>query len=172
MAEARIAIVTAASKGMGAASARELAARGYKVALMSRSEPVLRLAEELNGVAVLGSVTAEKDLAHLVTKTMATYRRNLPMQSSITPAIRQKATFSPLRIPTGTAALTCLCSTSSAWLAWSRQLCWRAPAPSSISRPLARANLDWLTLFPRRFAERRQTSPSFTQINMPNKVSA
>jgi NAD(P)-dependent dehydrogenase (short-subunit alcohol dehydrogenase family) len=75
MAEARIAIVTAASKGMGAACARELAARGYKVALMSRSEPVLRLAEELNGVAVLGSVTAEKDLAHLVTKTMETYGR-------------------------------------------------------------------------------------------------
>lgn len=65
--QAPVAIVTAASKGMGAAIARELAARGYRLALMARSEGIETLADELGGVALRGSVTDAADLERLVT---------------------------------------------------------------------------------------------------------
>ncbi len=69
------AIITAASSGIGAACARELAARGYRVALLARSQTVLDLAEELGGIAVQGSVTAPSDLEHLVQHTLDRFGR-------------------------------------------------------------------------------------------------
>jgi NAD(P)-dependent dehydrogenase (short-subunit alcohol dehydrogenase family) len=61
-----VAIVTAASRGMGAACARELARRGYRLALLARSVDVEALAAELDGVAVLGSVTDVRALERVV----------------------------------------------------------------------------------------------------------
>ncbi len=72
---AKAAIVTAAGKGMGAASARALAARGYKVALMSPSGASTALAKELGGVGLDGSVTEPADLRKLVDLAMASYGR-------------------------------------------------------------------------------------------------
>src|SRR3712207_170327 len=62
----KVAIVTAAGKGIGAACARELAARGYSLALMSRSGAAADLARELGGIGLAGSVTEEADLRALV----------------------------------------------------------------------------------------------------------
>jgi NAD(P)-dependent dehydrogenase (short-subunit alcohol dehydrogenase family) len=45
----RVALITAASRGIGAACARELAAQGYAVALLARSPDVRDLARELAG---------------------------------------------------------------------------------------------------------------------------
>jgi len=59
---APVALVTAASKGMGAACARELAARGYRVSLLARSAGVEALARELGGGATRGSVESAADL--------------------------------------------------------------------------------------------------------------
>jgi NAD(P)-dependent dehydrogenase (short-subunit alcohol dehydrogenase family) len=75
MANAKAAIVTAAGKGMGAAIARELAANGYSVALMSNSGGAKALAEELNGIGLTGSVTNPDDLKNLVDQTMSAYGR-------------------------------------------------------------------------------------------------
>lgn len=69
------AIITASGKGMGAACAKELAARGYHVALMSPSGGAKRLAEELGGVGMNGSVTEPDDLEGLVRLAMDTYGR-------------------------------------------------------------------------------------------------
>jgi NAD(P)-dependent dehydrogenase (short-subunit alcohol dehydrogenase family) len=71
----RVAIVTAAGKGIGAACARELAARGYSLALMSRSGETADLAGELGGVGLAGSVTEEADLRALVDGAMDAYGR-------------------------------------------------------------------------------------------------
>jgi NAD(P)-dependent dehydrogenase (short-subunit alcohol dehydrogenase family) len=71
----KVAIVTAAGKGMGAACARELAARGYSLALMSRSEEATDLARELDGVGLAGSVTEEAELRTLVDNTLDAYGR-------------------------------------------------------------------------------------------------
>jgi NAD(P)-dependent dehydrogenase (short-subunit alcohol dehydrogenase family) len=71
----KAAIVTAAGKGLGAACARELATRGYSLALMSRSEEATDLARELGGVGLMGSVTEEADLRTLVDKTLEAYGR-------------------------------------------------------------------------------------------------
>lgn len=71
----KVAIVTAASKGMGAAIARELAANDYQLALMSPSEGSMVLAEELGGLGLQGSVTDSADLQALVTQTVARYGR-------------------------------------------------------------------------------------------------
>lgn len=71
----KVALITAASRGMGAACARELAARGYKVALMSRSEEIQSLAQELGGIALQGSSDAAGDLQKLVALAMDTFGR-------------------------------------------------------------------------------------------------
>jgi len=60
------AIVTASGKGIGAACARELVDRGYRVVLMSPSGGARALAESLGGVGLDGSVTNPEDLEALV----------------------------------------------------------------------------------------------------------
>jgi len=75
MIERPVAIVTAASKGMGAACARTLAGRGYRVSLLARGEEVAGLARELDGRATRGSVAAADDLARLVTETLDAWGR-------------------------------------------------------------------------------------------------
>ena len=72
---APVALITAASKGMGAACARELARRGYRVSLMARSAEVEALARELKGGATRGSVDSAEDLARFVAETLAAYGR-------------------------------------------------------------------------------------------------
>lgn len=75
MAEKKVAIVTAAGRGMGAAIATELAAAGYELALMSPSGAAVELAQSLNGLGLSGSVTEPGDLRALVEQTMARYGR-------------------------------------------------------------------------------------------------
>jgi len=62
----RVALVTAASRGMGAAIARRLADDGYRLALLSRSDKLDDVAGELDALAVHGSVTEPADLDRLV----------------------------------------------------------------------------------------------------------
>ena len=71
----KVAIVTAAGSGMGAACARELAQRGFRVALMSPSGRAGDLAEELGGFGLTGSVTEVGDLESLVGEALDRYGR-------------------------------------------------------------------------------------------------
>jgi NAD(P)-dependent dehydrogenase (short-subunit alcohol dehydrogenase family) len=73
--DAKVAIITAAGKGIGGAIARELAAAGYHVSLLSNGSGALTLAEELGGIGMTGSVTEPADLAHLVNATLEKYGR-------------------------------------------------------------------------------------------------
>lgn len=66
----RVAVVTAAGQGMGAAIARELANDGYALSLMSTSGAAAELANELGGIGLSGSVTNAADLAALVQITV------------------------------------------------------------------------------------------------------
>ena len=75
MSENKVAIVTAAGRGMGAAIARELKSRDYQLALMSPSGAAESLAKELSGVGLNGSVSDSDDLFRLVDLTMKTYGR-------------------------------------------------------------------------------------------------
>jgi NAD(P)-dependent dehydrogenase (short-subunit alcohol dehydrogenase family) len=70
-----VAIVTAGGQGIGAACARELAGRGYRVALMSPSGSAEALAQELGGIGLSGSVTVEADLRALVEGTLERWGR-------------------------------------------------------------------------------------------------
>jgi len=71
----KVAIITAASRGIGAACARTLKSRGYQLAVMSRSERIHELARELDALAVQGSVSTAADLQRLVQETMTRYGR-------------------------------------------------------------------------------------------------
>lgn len=71
----KVAILTGAGKGMGGACARELAARGWKVGLLSPSGNAEKLAQELGGVGVTGSVTEDADLKRLVDAAMNRWGR-------------------------------------------------------------------------------------------------
>jgi NAD(P)-dependent dehydrogenase (short-subunit alcohol dehydrogenase family) len=70
-----VAIITASSSGIGAACARELAARGYRVVLMARSQEVETLAATLGGKGVRGDVANADDLERLVQTTLDSYGR-------------------------------------------------------------------------------------------------
>jgi len=70
-----IAIVTAASKGMGAACARELVNQGYSVVMMARSELIHEVANEIQAVGFVGSVTDSDDLKRLVHFTSEQFGR-------------------------------------------------------------------------------------------------
>lgn len=71
----KIAIITAAGKGMGLACARELYTRGYKLGLLARSESINEVAKELSAIAVQGSVTSKEDLKRLVDAMMGAHGR-------------------------------------------------------------------------------------------------
>ncbi len=75
MTKSKVAVITAASKGIGAACAKELAVQGYHVAIMARSPEVLALGKELGGFGIAGSVTEKTDLEKLITFTMDQYGR-------------------------------------------------------------------------------------------------
>lgn len=75
MTEQKVAIVTAAGSGMGAAAARRLAEDGFRVALFSSSGKGEALAQSLGGIGVTGSNKSVDDLKRLVDKTMATWGR-------------------------------------------------------------------------------------------------
>lgn len=71
----RVAILTAAGSGMGAAAARRLAADGYRVAILSSSGKGEALAAELGGFGVTGSNQSPADLARLVDGALARWGR-------------------------------------------------------------------------------------------------
>ena len=66
----KTAIITAAGRGIGAAIARELAANGYFISVMSNGGGAASLAQEFGGIGLTGSVTEVSDLELLVEQTM------------------------------------------------------------------------------------------------------
>ena len=75
MSDVRVAVVTAAGSGMGAAVARTLAADGYAVAVLSSSGRGEALADELGGLGVTGSNQSPDDLERLVQETLDRWGR-------------------------------------------------------------------------------------------------
>lgn len=71
----KVCLVTGAGRGIGAAIAREMAARGYALALMSPSENCETLAAELGGVARRGVAQSADDLKGIVDLAMSTHGR-------------------------------------------------------------------------------------------------
>ena len=69
----KVAIVTAAGRGIGAGIARSLAGQGYKLGLLSPGDGVVALAKEFGGIAVRGSVTNPDDLKRLIGETTAAF---------------------------------------------------------------------------------------------------
>jgi len=75
MSDEKVAVVTAGGSGMGAASARRLAADGFKVAILSSSGKGEALAAELGGIGITGSNQSNDDLKRLVDATMQRWGR-------------------------------------------------------------------------------------------------
>ncbi len=71
----RVALLTAAGSGIGAAAARKLAADGWQVAILSSSGKGEALARELGGLGVTGSNRETADLQRLVDAAMARWGR-------------------------------------------------------------------------------------------------
>jgi NAD(P)-dependent dehydrogenase (short-subunit alcohol dehydrogenase family) len=72
---ARVALLTAAGSGIGAAAARHLAAEGWQVAILSSSGKGEALAAELGGIGVTGNNRETADLQRLVDAALARWGR-------------------------------------------------------------------------------------------------
>lgn len=68
-------LIIGGGRGMGAAVAREMHARGYRLALMSPSDSCEALASELEGVAHRGRAENAEDTQAIFDLAMATYGR-------------------------------------------------------------------------------------------------
>lgn len=75
MTDVKVALVTAGGSGMGADSARALAADGFKVGILSSSGKGEALARELSGVGVTGTNKSDEDLQKLVDAAMSEWGR-------------------------------------------------------------------------------------------------
>lgn len=75
MSDEKVALITAGGSGMGADSARALAADGFKVGVLSSSGKGEALARELGGVGITGSNQNVDDLQKLVDAAMAHWGR-------------------------------------------------------------------------------------------------
>jgi len=73
--EPRVALLTAAGSGIGAAAARKLAAEGWQVAILSSSGKGEALAAELGGLGLTGSNRDTADLERLVQAALARWGR-------------------------------------------------------------------------------------------------
>lgn len=71
----KVCLITGGGRGMAAAIAREMSARGYRLALMSPSGSCEALAAELGGVARRGAAQDADDLQGIVDLAMASYGR-------------------------------------------------------------------------------------------------
>ena len=71
----KVCMIIGGGRGMGAATAREMAAKGYKLSIMSPSESCEKLAAELGGVAYRGKAENAADTQALFDLTMQTYGR-------------------------------------------------------------------------------------------------
>ena len=71
----KVAVITAGGSGMGAASARRLAADGYRVAVLSSSGKGEALAKDLGGYGVTGSNQSSADLSTLIDGAMERWGR-------------------------------------------------------------------------------------------------
>ncbi|PWE54739.1 3-oxoacyl-ACP reductase [Metarhizobium album] len=71
----KVAIVTAGGSGMGAETARRLAADGFRLAILSSSGKGEALANELGGIGITGSNQSNDDLKRLVDATMDRWGR-------------------------------------------------------------------------------------------------
>jgi len=71
----KVALITAGGSGMGADSARALAADGFKVAILSSSGKGEALAKELGGVGITGTNKSNDDLQKLVDGAMTKWGR-------------------------------------------------------------------------------------------------
>lgn len=70
-----VAIVTAASQGIGAACARRLSRDGFRLAVMSRGDSIHEIAKEVDGLGLQGDLTDAVDINHLVGRTLEHYGR-------------------------------------------------------------------------------------------------
>lgn len=71
----KVAIVTAAGSGMGAAIAKKLAADGFNVAILSSSGKGEALANQLNGLGITGSNQSIDDVQRLIDETLSRWGR-------------------------------------------------------------------------------------------------
>ena len=162
----KVAIVTAAGRGIGAGIARKLGADGYRLGLLSPGEGVVELGRSLDAVVVRGSVTEPRDLARLIDETSTRFGRidaaainvghppkgplleirdedwHAGLEMSVLPAIRMARLLTPIFKAQGGGAIVAM---SSAWAL--------EPSPDFPMTTLRAGLSAWIKLYADTFAK-------------------
>ena len=69
MSDKKVALITGASRGIGAACAKKFYDLGYHVSLMARNEDVGLIAEDLDGLGIVGDITKYDDIKHFILRS-------------------------------------------------------------------------------------------------------
>ena len=75
MTHEKVAVLIAAGSGMGADAAKNLASKGFKIAIISSSGKGEKLAKDLGGIGLTGSNQSKKDLQNLINSTFDKWGR-------------------------------------------------------------------------------------------------
>ena len=70
-----VALITAASQGVGKACAIEMASRGYSTALLARSQEIHQVAQSIGGIAIRGDLKSEADIKQIVEAAVKKFGR-------------------------------------------------------------------------------------------------
>ena len=62
----KVAVLIAAGSGIGADAAKNLASKGFNIAILSSSEKGKKLANSLEGIGIIGSNQSEKDIKKII----------------------------------------------------------------------------------------------------------
>ncbi len=145
--EGKVALITGASRGIGAACAAELAARGARLSLVARSEAGLAAAGGPEAVVTAGDITDETVRARAVERTLERFGRIDILINNAGAGLYLPAWDTPLEAARRLFELNFFAPLAMARLAARHMRGQGGGAIVNVASVAAKATLPWLTLY-------------------------
>ncbi len=145
--EGKVALITGASRGIGAACAAELAGRGARLSLVARSEPGLAAAGGREALVTAGDITDEAVRARAVERTLERFGRIDILINNAAAGLYLPAWDTPPEAARRLFELNFFAPLEMARLAAPHMRAQGGGAIVNVASVAAKATLPWLTLY-------------------------